>query len=494
MGRVAVLIAAALAASVATGGLAGQQAGEGLQLRAIRFWAPTAAITDALVMVNVPYALATPTGIGADAHIAYDVTVKVTDDKGLVLATQQWPRRAAAALRQPGATGMEQLELPLKPGRYTLTVSVKDSVSGRTTTDSLRLDGYASEPAASDLLVATSMRLAPPNDTTSYPGEMSRGAYRFYSSPVVHIDITRPNLAFLMEAYSPDATRTDLRLSLKTTDGKQFYTFPPQQKDIPAGGGNVSGVLPLEGLPAGQYVLSAQMTLAGRTVEREAPFMVSEAEAALQRTIASNEAASGIDSIYFQSLPEDSLDADAEVLQIYPGVKKSELSVYDKESLTLGAKRKFLIEFWSQRDADKRTPVNEERIRFYQQVGYANAHYGEQGRLGWKTDRGRVFAKFGTPTDSLDRPIDGKAPPYLVWKYTRGKLRWFIFTDRSNNGNYTLLTTNETTELRAPANLVVETMTPEVLRDVAIWLGLQPNYFTQNLNFGVGADTTFIRE
>lgn len=486
------LIAAALAASVALGTLSQQGAGESMELRAIRFWAPSAAVTDALVLVTVPYTLATPTGIGADAHIAYDVQVKVTDDKGLVLVTQEWPRRAAAALRRPGATGMEQLELPLKPGRFTLLVTVTDSVTGRSTTDSLHLDAYAGAPAASDLLLATSMRVAPVGDSTSYPGEMARGAYRFVSSPLVRIDITRPNLAFLMEAYSAQAAKTDLRLSLKTLDGKPFYTFPPQEKEIPAGGGNISGMLPLEGLPAGDYLLSAQMTLGGRTVEREARFKVSEAEAALQRTLASNEAASGLDSVYFMSLPEDSLDADAEVLEIYPGVKKQELAVYDKESLTPGAKRKFLIEFWASRDLDRRTPVNEERVRFYQQVGYANAHYGERGRVGWKTDRGRIFAKFGTPTDSLDRPIDGKAPPYLVWKYTRGKPRWFIFTDRSNNGNYTLLTTNENTELRAPENIVVETLTPEVCKDVAIWLGLQANYFTRNVR-ALG-DTTSFRE
>jgi GWxTD domain-containing protein len=489
-----VLIAAALVATLASGGLAQHQAGNSLELRAIRFWSPGNGVTQALVLVDVPYALSTPTGIGADAHIAYDVSVKVRDSKGLVLATQEWPRRAAAALRQPGATGLEQLEIPLSPGKYTLVVSVTDSVSGRSTTDSLALDGYASAPGASDLLLATQMRVAPMNDTTSYPGEMSRGALRFYSAPVVRIDITRPNLAFMMEAYPTEAVKTDLRLSLRTPDGKSFYSFPPQPQDIPAEGKVIRGMLPLEGLPAGDYVLNAQMTLGGKTVERNAPFVVSEAEAALARTVASNEAASGIDSVYFLSLPEDSLDADAEVLQIYPGVRKAELNVYDRDQLTLGAKRKYLIEFWASRDPDKKTPVNEERVRFYQQVGYANAHYGERGRVGWKTDRGRVFAKFGTPSDSLDRPIDGRAPPYLVWKYTRGKLRWFIFTDRSNNGNYSLLTTNETTEIRAPANLVVEIMTPEVLQDVAIWLGLQPRYFLQGLNLGVGADTTSIRE
>ena len=123
-------------------------------------------------------------------------------------------------------------------------------------------------------------------------------------------------------------------------------------------------------------------------------------------------------------------------------------------------------------------PENETRMQFYGAVGYANAHYSVRFTPGWKTARGRVFAKYGAPDDSLVNPMSGRGIRYLVWRMAKGKSRYFIFGDRANNGNYILLRSNETSEPGVPGWL--ELVTPEASMDIATWLGLDARYFMNN--------------
>ena len=153
-------------------------------------------------------------------------------------------------------------------------------------------------------------------------------------------------------------------------------------------------------------MLKASLTIKGKTVERTAPFAVNAVQAALAQNVAEVNANKGLDEVYFNSLPEDSLDAAAEALELVPGSTSRERAVYKKDELSLRAKRQFLIEFWAKRDANKATAINETRIAFYQAVGYANAHYGARFVPGWKTARGRVYAKYGAPGRLVEQ-LDG---------------------------------------------------------------------------------------
>src|ERR1051325_1000144 len=136
------LIAAVVTATTLASHALVQAGAGGIQMRAVRFWLPEARTPSVLAMVEVPYALATPAGTGPAASIAYDVTVRVKDDKGMLLKAEKWTRHVPAAFRTENASGMEQLNFAVAPGHYWLIVQVTDSVSGRATQDSIRLDGY----------------------------------------------------------------------------------------------------------------------------------------------------------------------------------------------------------------------------------------------------------------------------------------------------------------------------------------------------------------
>jgi GWxTD domain-containing protein len=458
-----------------------------VEVRAVRFYSPGNGQTSVLALIQVPYTLATPVGSGADAHLAYIVSVNIVDDKGKVYAKEDFQRHAPASFRVPGASGMEELRFLAKGGLYHMVVAVKDSATGATVTDTLHIEAYGDAPAASDLLLANSMRIAPAEDSSSLPGETSRGAFRFVTAPTVRIDLTHPEIAYMIEAYPAQDLTSSLTFSVRTPDGKVMAPLMPIPQKVPAGGGVLKGRFSLEGLPSGQYVMHASLKLGSQTIERETRFAVTETETALSSTMASANANRGTDEAYFNSLPEDSLDAAAEVLSLY-GAPKQETDVYKRESMTIAAKRLFLIQFWQKHDLNKSTPENEERMRFYAQVSYANKNFGERGRPGWKTDRGRVFARFGAPQDSLAASADGKAPPYLVWLYRTGKGNWFIFGDRSNSNQYTLIKSNSNGF--TGSGTVIETLTLEVSEKIAIWLGLDQCYFRKQEQLGGSSQVT----
>jgi GWxTD domain-containing protein len=471
------LIAAIAAAAALASHTAGQSGTNGIEMRAVRFWLPEARNTSVMATVNIPYALATPAGTGDNAYVSYLVGMRVVDDNGKVLHEERWRRHASAALRSEGGSGLEELDFGVVPGNYLLTVDVTDSVTGRVTRDSIKLSGYPTSPEASDLLLASRLRLVTA-DTNTQEGEMARGAYRFNTAPVPHIDANTPVLGFLMEVYSRDSSEATLALKIATMDGTDLVPLMPTHKSIPAGGGLIANQFSLDGLPAGQYLLKASLTVGGKTVDRQAPFVVNTTPVIVAQAGAGN-AARGSDEAYFNSQPEDSLDTEAEELSLLNDVPRRDLAVYKRDELSVQAKRHFLTEFWAKRDPNKGTPENEARIQFYNAVNYANAHYSTRFTPGWKTPLGKVYASFGPPDDSLVSTMGGRGIPYLVWRYTHGKARWFIFGDRQNNNNYILLrSSNEPGFIGTPGWR--ELTTYESTYDIAQWLGYPKTYFNND--------------
>lgn len=442
-----------------------------LAVRAIRYYVPSVKQTQVEGFLQVPYAMTEPAG----NRIAWETTVAVKDAAGNPLGSQSWWSGRPSSAREPEAVGMESLRFPpMMPGKYLIQVSVKDSVSGRVSTTETSLEAFASSPGVSDLLLANAMRRAAPGDTLLAPGEFSHGNYRFVTSPELQLDPIDPVLSYLLEAYSDVETESSAVIEVRDAGGKSIYKLPPSRQKIPAGGGVIGGQLPLEGLAQGNYKFLITITMANNTVERTGDFAVGELAAALARNMAAQSAAKGIDEVYFGTMTEEKLDDAAEALQLL--VTPKQLAVYKKsgpDRLSLTAKRAFLVNFWATRDQDKSTPENEYRMHFYEAVAYANTAFPETGRgarPGWKTDRGRVWARNGAPDDNFRQVQQGRAPAYQIWRYTRGKLRYYLFADRTGIGNYSLMTSNDIKELTTPG--WIEIMTPEAVRDIGQYLGL----------------------
>src|SRR5438874_3146871 len=88
-----------------------------------------------------------------------------------------------------------------------------------------------------------------------------------------------------------------------------------------------------------------------------------------------------------------------------PIISKEEEDAFKK----LGSneeRERFIENFWRLRDPDSDTQENEYREEYYERVAYVNQHF-TSGIPGYKTDRGRIYLKYGKPNEVESHPSGG---------------------------------------------------------------------------------------
>jgi GWxTD domain-containing protein len=469
----------ALAAGVGAMPSVGPQPASNLVVHAVRAYRPSQGRTEVNAFMQIPYMLLEPTTDGPGGALSYKIQVRVADSTGLTLLQNSWQNHAPAAARAPNASAVDMVRFSIAPGRYRLTVTVQDSVSGHQAEVGTDLEGFAAEPQASDLLLSPSIRPATPTDSVPRPAELRWGEVLVTAAATLELTPLRAVAYYLIEAYADqNVTGT---LSFRVTDSAQAVLLrtPPERVQVPRGGGVLKGQLDLAGLPGGTYALTSTLAMGSRQVERSSTFTMANLEETLARDVSRREAVANTDEGYFASMHAPELDAAEEPLRVIAA--SSELSPYNGK-LSLNAKRRFLAEFWQRRDPTPATPQNEARDNFDQWIQYANEHYREGGRSrpGWKTDRGRIYLRNGPPDEVLRRDQLAKAPPFEVWRYRSGKDRWYCFADRSLGvGLFQLIQSNDVHEPGFPN--WQEILTPEGLQDVGRFL--QIDFFSTQRNY-----------
>lgn len=125
-----------------------------------------------------------------------------------------------------------------------------------------------------------------------------------------------------------------------------------------------------------------------------------------------------------------------------------EVDKYERIKTTEG-KREFLFNFWKDRDYDPSTPENEFYKQYLAKISLSNQKYGSLSRVGWKTDRGRIFIMYGDPSEIERFPNQVDSKPYEIWHYNElegGVV--FVFGDLTGFSDYTLLHSTLRGELR----------------------------------------------
>jgi GWxTD domain-containing protein len=93
--------------------------------------------------------------------------------------------------------------------------------------------------------------------------------------------------------------------------------------------------------------------------------------------------------------------------------------------------------FWAARDPDPTTPENEALDAYLERVQYVTREYSQFGP-GWRSDRGRVYIKYGAP-EQVDTAMDDRAQgEYEIWRYYTRNLN-FVFYDMFGVGDFKLV-------------------------------------------------------
>ncbi len=115
------------------------------------------------------------------------------------------------------------------------------------------------------------------------------------------------------------------------------------------------------------------------------------------------------------------------------------------------AMRKFLTQFWYQRDKLSETPLGTFRINYLKRAEEANQRFTAMGKEGWQTDRGRVLLMYGEPDEIERHPSSMDLLPYVIWYYhnLEGGAE-FVFVDERGFGEYELIHSSYRKELQNP--------------------------------------------
>lgn len=101
--------------------------------------------------------------------------------------------------------------------------------------------------------------------------------------------------------------------------------------------------------------------------------------------------------------------------------------------------REMIAEFWKKRDPTPATEENEIKTEFYRRVEFCfrnfTVHFAD--KPGWKTDRGRIFLRFGEPSLVQKYASEINRPATEIWYYDSLHQR-FMFTDKNGTGDFEL--------------------------------------------------------
>jgi len=431
-----------------------QQPTASLELDAVRFYRSSSTQTVVDGFGRVPFTLLDPLTRGPDGMAAYRVTISVRDSANLELVTQSWTRTVPArVLSMARGSTLEHFTFAAKPGTYAVELMVRDSASERVARQRVSLTTYAAAPPVSDLLLATGMRAA---DSALSGSELRKGGVIIEAADRPLLTPQQAQLGYYLERYSQTPETAAVSVRIVGGDTATVVKTAPQLVPFGAGGGITRGMVDLAGLPPGEYGFEVVVKGHDTTVTRRAPFRMGGME-----TVAMTAPVAPPD--IFAQLSEAQLDTLYGPL-VYL-MTSDEMGIYS--TLTVQGKRDFLRRFWAKRDPTPATAVNELQVDFYSRIKEANRRFREGGAAeipGWRTDRGRIFIKYGPPQEVMQRPQAGNTLPYEVWKYTRNRALKYVFLDQTQFGNYALIWTDDRREPSRPNWQSL--LGPEAVQDV----------------------------
>ncbi|MEJ5350002.1 MAG: GWxTD domain-containing protein [Melioribacteraceae bacterium] len=95
-----------------------------------------------------------------------------------------------------------------------------------------------------------------------------------------------------------------------------------------------------------------------------------------------------------------------------------------------------LKNYWDKKYPDRKYQFNELMNEFYRRVDYANENFSTLSyKFGAKTDRGKIYIKYGQPDEIFRNYSDNKVIEIWIYKNIN---RQFTFVDNSGLGNYML--------------------------------------------------------
>ncbi|MGE5430592.1 MAG: GWxTD domain-containing protein [Syntrophomonadaceae bacterium] len=363
----------------------------------------------------------------------FKTTFKLTDKSNVTVSERQWvtdvaQKKDSAYLKTMAA--YDQWQVPqLQPGEYNAEITVADMNGPNSARASFPFN-VPSIPVnkftSSEIEFVSGIEEKPLNTT------FLKANRSIIPNPSRRYGILSPILYTFYELYNipPEAGRNLwVTYSIKSND-RTVKTFPVMGIKRSGNSAVITHGMSVSGIPSGVYDLNVQVkdSLAGKEIVFSRKFEVIQADYARQQRPA---------------LTEDEAATFGRIIQYIAA--PSQYKIY--EGLDLKGKAQFLIQYWRQNDPTPETQGNEILTSIQQRYNYANNNFTWGKQEGWKTDRGRVLIKYGSPDEIEHHNFETNTLPYEIWIYNQKKSYIFVFADLRSNGSYTLLHSNKEEEV-----------------------------------------------
>ncbi|HEX6588103.1 MAG TPA: GWxTD domain-containing protein [Longimicrobiales bacterium] len=392
-----------------------------------------------------------PARVATSSGCAYIVQITIMRGDGGIVAEETYPRSVSCpAARDTVTRFVDTFTFGVSRGIHTVEMSVLPAGEGaRRSSSRAAVEPLPERVRMSDLYLAREVAF----DTTDREWPVKKGSIGIAAEAIVDVPLDRPLLGYYVELYAvPENAANGVvdAVIRRENNNRGLATFRLHQFDRLSESRPVAGTISVAGLPEGDYELEVTLRVDGSApVTREQSFRVRPA--LRPSSVAATQVAPDAMQRYFAGL------SDAELGRFDPLVLWM-TSAAERETFTsmdATGRRSFLAQFFAQARVPGGAEEAAEPLRvFLARASEVEREFGpreEGGRPGWRTDRGRLWIRYGTPADRIRRPFPvADTRPYEIWYYDVGPGYVYLFVDEGGFGDYRLLYSTDPTEPTVP--------------------------------------------
>ena len=367
-----------------------------------------------------------------------DLSMTIADVDGQIAGEEVWTRNFSVddlrELKETGGVVRDQIGFSLKPGRYQVTFVVEDIYGDTQGSVEAPLTVEDFESAG---LISSGILFASDVTQSAEDGRFVRNGWEVVPK-ITRIFKTEEPVRFYHELYnlSPgsDPGAFDIRYLLLNEAG--VPVSDPVDHRFKKGGESAVLIdsIGTAGLEAGRYLLEIQsLDLDNKAQTRRKSAIFLQAEEKADEGLTDDQKTS---LTYYRHIKWVSEENDLNVYEALEGLE---------------ARDRFLKVFWKRIDPTPSTDINEKLIEHIRRMRYADNNFsGSHRQEGYDSDKGRVYVKYGPPSDREYRSAVDSVKPYEVWTYDEQGNYEFVFRDRRGIGVYDLVHSTYPSELYNP--------------------------------------------
>lgn len=380
-----------------------------------------------------------PDTAGYNAQIKISIEIRTETDE--LFDSSSWDMFSRVEnlteAKIPNYTINDVINAQLRPGKYNVIISASDyfsDLSGEKRFE-LIVPDYST-----DELMLSNIELVY-NVLDADGGSFDKAGKKLIPSTRGIFSHDNNIVYFYAEAYNLKTEWNSYTVDIRIYDGNGniYKNIPPKTQPVAGQSAVILNGFNIASFKAGIYKLLLNVHTGGNSSSAEKYFEITPGKHEWELAIEREELAD------FPEAEDITNEKEAKNFrnQILYIASRQDLKQYDV--LPLEGKRNFAKAFWAKRDLNPETTINEAKIEHYRRIRYANEAFSDfrsadGTKNGWRTDMGRVYIVYGSPSDIENYPSAIEARPWKKWNYddVEGGV-YFIFIDETGFGRYTLV-------------------------------------------------------